>query len=59
MMDIATSKEQIITDGILHAMSITEKDVVDDFKGSISKTNKNGLSFNVWARRSDDLESQF
>lgn len=59
LMDIATSKEQIITDGILHAMSITEKDVVDDFKGSISKTNKNGLSFNVWARRSDDLESQF
>ncbi|WP_438709896.1 DUF5986 family protein [Enterococcus sp. AZ112] len=44
---------------MLHAMSITEKDVVDDFKGSISKTNRNGLSFNVWARRSDDLESQF
>ncbi|MBC1757878.1 hypothetical protein HB838_11970 [Listeria seeligeri] len=58
-MDVATSKEQVIIDGILHAMSITEKDVVDDFKGSISKTNKNGLSFNVWARRSDDLESQF
>jgi hypothetical protein len=58
-MDVATSKEQIIIDGILHAMSITEKDVVDDFKGSISKTNKNGLSFAVWARRSDDLENQF
>lgn len=58
-MDVATSKEQIIINGILHAMSITEKDVVDDFKGSISKTNKNGLSFAVWARRSDDLENQF
>lgn len=58
-MDVATSKEQIIIEGILHAMSITEKDVVDDFKGSISKTNRNGLSFTVWARRSDDLENQF
>lgn len=58
-MDVSTSKEQIIIDGILHAMSITEKDVVDDFKGSISKTNTNGLSFAVWARRSDDLENQF
>ncbi|HBI6483560.1 TPA: hypothetical protein K8H53_002890 [Listeria monocytogenes] len=59
MMEVATSKEQVIIDGILHTMSITEKDVVDDFKGSISKTNRNGLSFNIWARRSDDLESQF
>lgn len=59
MMDAATTKEQIIINGILHAMSITEKDVVDDFKGSISKTNKNGLPFAVWARRSDDLENQF
>lgn len=59
MIEVATSNEQVIIDGILHAMSITEKDVVDDFKGSISKTNRNGLSFNVWARRSDDLESQF
>ena len=58
-MKIATSKEQIIVDGILHAMSITEQDVIDDFKGSISKTNRNGLYFNVWARRSDDLEDQF
>lgn len=58
-MKVATSKEQVIIDGILHAMSITEKDVIDDFKGSISKTNGNGLSFNVWARRSDDLENQF
>lgn len=58
-MEITASKESAIINGILHAMSITEKDVIDDFKNSISKTNKNGLYPNVWARRSDDLESQF
>lgn len=40
-------------------MSITTKDVEDDFRESISKTNDNGLLQNVWARRSDDLEKQF
>lgn len=40
-------------------MSITTKDVEDDFRESISKTNDNGLPQNVWARRSDDLEKQF
>lgn len=44
---------------ILHSMSITTKDVEDDFRESISKTNDNGLPQNVWARRSDDLEKQF
>lgn len=52
-------KEERVIEGILHAMSITEKDVSDDFKNSISRTNKNGLHSNVWARRSDVLENQF
>ena len=58
-MNIPTVKEELIINKILHAMSITEKDVIDDFKGSISKTNNNGLPSNVWARRSDYLEDCF
>lgn len=58
-MAIATDMEQIVIEGILHAMSITNKDVVDDFEEAISKSNKNGLYASVWARRSDDLEAQF
>ncbi|MBS4220556.1 hypothetical protein KHA96_19835 [Bacillus sp. FJAT-49711] len=58
-MAIATDMEQIVIEGILHAMSITGKDVVDDFEEAISKSNKNGLHASVWARRSDDLEAQF
>ncbi|MGX7198085.1 DUF5986 family protein [Enterococcus olivae] len=55
----ATIKEQDIIKGILQAMSITEIDVIDDFEGSISKSNKNGIFFNVWARRSDFLDDYF
>lgn len=58
-MAIATDMERIVIEGILHAMSITGKDVVDDFEEAISKSNKNGLPASVWARRSDDLEAQF
>ena len=58
-MAIATDTEQIVIEGILHAMSITGKDVIDDFEEAISKSNKNGLYASVWARRSDDLEAQF
>lgn len=55
----ATIKEQYVIKGILQAMSITEIDVIDDFEGSISKSNKNGIFFNVWARRSDFLDDYF
>lgn len=55
----ATIKEQEVIEGILRAMSITEIDVIDDFEGSISKSNKNGIFFNVWARRSDFLDDHF
>lgn len=54
----STYNEKVIK-GILHAMSITAKDVKDDFASSISRSNDNGLYSAVWARRSDDLENQF
>lgn len=44
---------------ILHVMKITKKDVKDDYRESISKTNHNGIDSAVWARRSDELEKQF
>lgn len=40
-------------------MKVTKEHLADDFKLSISKTNENGLNHNVWARRSDELESYF
>lgn len=40
-MAIATDMEQIVIEGILHAMSITNKDVVDDFEEAISKVSPN------------------
>lgn len=59
MNQLMKKLKETIINGILHAMSITEKDVDDDFKAAISKTNDNGLCPSVWARRSDDLEKQF
>lgn len=59
LLNFSTANEQTIISGILHAMSITEKDLADDFREAISKTNRNGLPSAVWARRSDDLVDQF
>lgn len=44
---------------MLDAMSFTELDLLEDFKQSISKSNVNGISQAVWARRSDILVEHF
>lgn len=50
---------EFILKGILKAMATTSKNVLPDYRESISKTNENGLTSNVWAKRSDVLEEQF
>lgn len=52
-------REDRVANLILQAMKVTKEHLADDFKLSISKTNENGLNHNVWARRSDELESYF
>ena len=51
--------QKSVVQSILKALSFTEKDLAEDYRQSISKSSRNGLSQAVWAKRSDILDDEF